>query len=268
MTMNVWFNGAALDFRLVNCFDGFFVQVTVSRCRTLLDNIITAAPLLIPQLHIEVLVLPDSQFLRVSAFVPGGDTLISSRSVSLVNRRDRVYAVLHAVLRQRFPDMLHVGFEILTVRPSSTWLDPTFGPQKEKVVIVYTDELLRINAAVLLRLSFPPYEEEGTIYTSRRLRLRTLVRQLGLSTLCGHDGDNCLCFVNGNELGNDVDAAVEDAAFISCWMLPLSTSEEVELVSVADSTSVRSLVALTPDRGAGEVQSCSPLGGVSSTAAM
>ena len=50
MTMNVQFNGA-LDFRLVNCFDGFFVQVTVSCCQTLLDNIVTAAPLSVPQLH-------------------------------------------------------------------------------------------------------------------------------------------------------------------------------------------------------------------------
>ena len=268
VAMNVWYNGAALDFRLVNCFDGFFVQVAVSCCRTLLDNIITAAPILVPQLHVDPLVLPDSQFLQVSAYVPGGDALISSRSVSLVDRRDRVYAVLHAVLRQRFPDMLHVGFEILTVHPSSTWLDPTFGPQKEKVVIVYTDDFLRRNAAVLLRLSFPPYEEEGAIYTTRRLRLRTLVRQLGLSPLCGHDGDNCLCFVNGNELANDFDAAVEDAAFISCWMLPLTTSEEVELVSIADSASVRSLVALASGQEPGEVLSCPPPHGTSSTAAM
>ena len=83
VTVNVWFNGEALDFRLVNCFDGF----TVSCCRTLLDNIITDAPLIIPQLHIDPLALPDSQFLQVAAFVPGGDTLISSRSVSIVNRR-------------------------------------------------------------------------------------------------------------------------------------------------------------------------------------
>ena len=177
-----------------------------------------------------------------------------------------MYAVLHTVLRQRFPDMLHVGFEILTVHPSSKWLDPTFGPQKEKVVIVYTDEFLRRNAAVLLRLSFPPYDEEGAIYTTRRLRLRTLVRQLGLSPLCGHDGDNCLCFVNGVELANEIDAAVEDAAFIYCWMLPLATNEAVELVSIADSASVRSFEALASDQDAGDVLPCPPQGGSSSTA--
>ena len=109
--MEVWHNGDILDYNLVNCFDGFFVQVTVSCCRTLLDNILAAAPIIVPQLQVDPLVLPDSQFLQVTAHVPGGDTLISSRFASLVDRRDRVYAVLHTRLRQRFPDMLHVGFE-------------------------------------------------------------------------------------------------------------------------------------------------------------
>ncbi len=147
---------------------------------------------------------------------------------------------LDTVLRQRFPDMLRVGFEILTVHPSSKWLDPTFSPQKEKVVIVYSDEFLRRAASVLLRLSLPLYDEEGAIYVQRRLRLRALVRQLGLSPLCGQDGENCLCFVNGIELANEIDAAVEDAAFIHCWMLPLVTNDEVELVSIEDTASVRS----------------------------
>ena len=95
VTMNVWHNGAALDFHLVNCFDGFFVQVTVHCGRTLLDNIIAAAPIMMPQIHIDPLVLPDPQLLQVTASVPGGDTLVSSRSVTVIDRRDRVYTVLH-----------------------------------------------------------------------------------------------------------------------------------------------------------------------------
>ena len=73
--MNVWHNGAALDFHLVNCFDGFFVQVTVCCGRTRMDNIITAAPIVTPHIHIDPLVLSDPQLLQVTAFVPGGDTL-------------------------------------------------------------------------------------------------------------------------------------------------------------------------------------------------
>ena len=88
---------------------------------------------------------------------------------------------------------------------------------------VYTDEVLRQNAAVFLRLSFPPYEE-GAIYTMRRLRLSALVRQLGLSPLCGHDGDNFLCFVNGNGLT------------MQQWkMLPLLGLQELRRRADADS---------------------------------
>ena len=40
------------------------------------------------------------------------------------------------------------------------------------------------------------------------------MRQSGLSVLCGHDGDNCLCFANGAKLTNERDTAVEDADFL------------------------------------------------------
>ena len=104
-----------------------------------------------------------------------GVTPYSSRSASVADRRDRVFAVLQTVLRQRFPDMAHVGFNVVKVHPSSSMLDPILRSQKEKVVTVYTDDVLRLNAVVLLHLRFPPYDEEGAIYTLRRLRLHTLI---------------------------------------------------------------------------------------------
>ena len=73
--MQMWHNGNALDFALVNCFDGFFVQVTVTCGRALLDNIVAAAPIIVPQLHVDPVVLPHPQFLQVTANVPGGGHL-------------------------------------------------------------------------------------------------------------------------------------------------------------------------------------------------
>ena len=61
----MWHNGAAVDYQLVNCFNGFFVQVTVD---VNMDNIWLAAPLIIPQLHIEQVVLTGSQLLQVTVF--------------------------------------------------------------------------------------------------------------------------------------------------------------------------------------------------------
>ena len=45
MVVNAWHNGEALDFNLVNCFDGFFVQINVACGRTLMDNLIAAVPI-------------------------------------------------------------------------------------------------------------------------------------------------------------------------------------------------------------------------------
>ena len=95
---------------LVDCFNGFFVQVTVDVNSILMDNIWLAAPLIIPQLHIVQVVLTDPQLLQVTAFVPGGDTtLMSSRSLTMTEKRNRVFTILDSTLRQRFTDMRNVG---------------------------------------------------------------------------------------------------------------------------------------------------------------
>ena len=72
--------------------------------------------------------------------------------------------------------------------------------EKKKTVVVYSEEVLQGSASVLLRLTLPPHDAEGAIYVRRRLRLPYLIRQLGISPLCGDDGDECLCYVNGMEL--------------------------------------------------------------------
>ena len=158
--------------------------------------------------------------------------------------------------------MAHVGFNVVKVHPSSSMLDPLPRSQKENVVTVYTDDVLRLNAVLLLHLKFPPYDEEGAIYTLTRLRLHTLIGQLGLEALCGQNGDSCLCYINGIELTNDIEAAVEDAAFILCWMLPLAVADEVEVVSIADSTLVHSLVTTDPAPGPFSAASCQSAAGI------
>ena len=157
LSLQMWHNGAAVDYQLVSCFNGFFVQITVDVNSILMDNIRLAAPLIIAQLHIDQVVLTDPQLLQVTAFVPGADTLIFSRSFTMTEKRN-----LDSMLRQRFTDMRNVGFLLLTAHPSSKWMDLAFSPRKEKVMVVYSDEVL----------------QEGAIYVRRRLRLCYLIRQL------------------------------------------------------------------------------------------
>lgn len=68
--------------------------------------------------------------------------------------------------------------------------------------------------------------------------------------------ENCLCYVNGMELVNEIETAVEDAAFIHCWMLPEVATDEVELVSIEDSASLRSVELSAHDQGAGSILPC------------
>ena len=95
LSLQMWHNGAAVDYQLVSCFNGFFIQVVVEVNNILMENIRLAAPLIIPQLHIDQMVLT----VQVTAFVPGGDTLISSRSLTMTEKRNRVFTILDLVLR-------------------------------------------------------------------------------------------------------------------------------------------------------------------------
>ena len=74
-----------------------------------------------------------------------------------------------------------------------------------------------------------------------------MIRQLGLSPPCGEDGGNCLCYVNSLELTNERETAVDDAAFIHCWMLPEEDTAEVKLVSTEDSAYQRSVEVTAQD---------------------
>ena len=89
---------------------------------------------------------------------------------------------------------------------------PGVQPAERESGCGVSDDVLQGSASVLLRLSLPPHDAEGAIYVRRRLRLRYLIRQLGISLLCGDAGAECLCYVNGMELSNDREMAVDDAA--------------------------------------------------------
>ena len=57
LSLQMWHNGAAVDYQLVSCFNGFFIQVVVEVNNILMENTRLAAPLIIPQLHIDQMVL-------------------------------------------------------------------------------------------------------------------------------------------------------------------------------------------------------------------
>ena len=136
-------------------------------------------------------------------------------------------------LRSRFRDLQGVGFRVTPVHPVVTWHAPTLTLNKEKMVLIYEDVVLQLDAVVFLRLHLPPFHREGAIYCTRRRRKRDLIAQLGLQFPCERTGCACMCYVNSVELTNAVDVEVEDGDVIWCLRASPDMGHEVEILSIA-----------------------------------
>ena len=135
-------------------------------------------------------------------------------------------------LRSRFRDLRDVGFRVIPVHPAVTWHAPVLTLNKEKMVLIYEDVVLQLDAVVLLRLHLPPYHGEGAIYCPRKLRKHELVAQLGLQMSGERMGCDCMCYVNNAELMNGVDTDVEDGDVIWCLRASPDMGHEIEILSV------------------------------------
>ena len=198
-----------------------------------MQNMVAAAPLTVDTLHIDMDVMPDTSLVRVTTYIPGGDTLMSSRVLTVTCMRTVMETFALSELRRRFVDLRLVEFQVVPVHPAASWNDPILTTGKEKMVLVYEEATLQIDAVVLLRLHLPPFFGEGAIYCPRRLRKRDLVAQLGLQIPCAENGDECMCYVNSVELSNARDSEVEDGGFIWCLHASPDMGREIEILSVA-----------------------------------
>ena len=228
-----WLNGELLGLPLATCQEGFFMQVQVWCGPTLMQNMMVAAPLLVGTLHIDMDVMPDTSLVRVTTYIPGGNTLISSRVLTVTCMRTVMETCVLGELRRRFVDLRLIGFQVVPVHPAASWNAPILTTDKEKMVLVYEDEALQLDAVVLLRLHLPPFFGEGAIYCPRRLRKRDLVAQLGLQIPCAENGSGCMCYVNSVELSNAGESEVEDGGFIWCLHASPDMGREIEILSVA-----------------------------------
>ena len=163
---------------------------------TLMQNMGVAAPLITGTLHFDLDAMIDTSLVRVTTYIPGGNTLTSSRVLSVICLRTMKETCTLGELRSRFRDLREVGFRVIPVHPVVTWHAPTLTLNKERMVLLYEDVVLRLDAVVLLRLHLPPYRGEGAIYCPRILRKRDLLAQLGISISSERTGSDCMCYVN------------------------------------------------------------------------
>ena len=127
-----WINGELLGLALVACQEGFFLQVQVWCGPTLMQNMVVAAPLLTGTLHFDMEAMTDTSLVRVTIYIPGGNTLISSRVLSVTCLRTMLETCALGELRSRFSDLREVGFRVIPVHPAVTWNAPILTLNKEK----------------------------------------------------------------------------------------------------------------------------------------
>lgn len=67
---------------------------------------------------------------------------------------------------------------------------------------------------------------------------------------------SALSMVLSLQLTNVREAAVEDAAFVSCWMLPIADSDVIEILSIDDTVSLQAMEATANGPDTAEVAQC------------
>ena len=110
-----------------------------------MQNMVIAAPLIVGTLHLDMDAMPDTSLVRVTIYIPGSNTLISSRMLTVTCLRTMMETSVLGELRRRFGDLRLVGFRVVPVHPAVSWNAPILTTNKEK-----------LDAVVLLRLSLPP----------------------------------------------------------------------------------------------------------------
>ena len=152
-------NGDRLCQHLVQCCNGFFVQVHYISTPFLLSELYQGAPLQANTLH-AVEVDPDAGRVRWSlVYIAGGYTLIVSRHYETVDAHSKFELMVG--LRRRFPDLASENFDLVKVHPSMQAMDPVVNLAKQRYVVVPVEEDLHIY--VVLKLDLHPYHEVGAI---------------------------------------------------------------------------------------------------------
>lgn len=226
-----WLNGEPVALQLLTCPEGFFLQVHVQCGLVLLQNLQVSAPLMADFLHVDMEVIEDSK-VRVTVYIPGGDTLMSSRVLTISCDRAGMESLILRELHRHFYDLQLVRFQLVPVHLAVTWVAPIITTGQEKLVLVYEEAALQAAAVVLLKLHLPPYFAEGAIYCPKRLKKQDLFGLLGLQFLLEDGGEHHICYVNSEPLSNDHECEIEDGDFV--WCLHAAPDPvDVDVLSVA-----------------------------------
>ena len=124
ITVRAFLNGIALAHQLVTCESGFYLRVTLEGSSYLVSQIEHMASSHTLQLHRSPTIFTGGYIHNrgTTVFIPGGNTLIMSRKVTLIGpNSDRD---IEGALRRRFPDLAQDNFGIGQVHSSYYLVEP------------------------------------------------------------------------------------------------------------------------------------------------
>ena len=218
-------NGMLLTHNLVECRTGFYLRVRWRGEPDLLDQLEHIANTQAMQLHLPSMIFaePRLQLLRATVYIPGGNTLVMSRKLTVLGHENDPQ--VDGELRRRFPDLAMTNFGIGPVHQSYYLMEPTYnrGWSVQLVIPIIEDH---DNPVVLFRASLPPYEGIGAIYVPKELTKFFLISDTGLDIVCGQQGELCSCYRNLQPLGEEPQTIL-DLDYLSCWLEDGETRSEV-----------------------------------------
>ena len=231
LTLRAFLNGIALDHQLVSVESGFYLRVNLEGSPHLVSQMEHMAISHKQQLHRHPTIITGGYIHNrgTTVYIPGGNRLTFSRKINLIGpnlERD-----VEATLRGRFPDLAQDNFGTGLVHLSYYLTEPVADPGWDirLVIPVVEDD---ITPVVLFKAVLSSYEGLGAIYVPPNLNKQILITETGLDIVCGPQGELCVCYHNGFQLGL-TQLEVADLDFVSCWL--------VEGDSVPDAPEVRNM---------------------------
>ena len=189
-------NGVSLDRQLVRCYNGFFVQVSITASPWVLGELSQNAPLVADTLHTAGSYPFSERILRTIVYIAGGDVIQG--------------------IGRRFPDLAMENIGLAEVHPSMHTINPVAHPGTLCYVVTPVEEDHLVYIALELHLR--PYHRIGSISVQPRLSKLRLIAQTGIHIVCGPTGELCMCYLNGWELSTAQDERVYDGDFVICWL--------------------------------------------------
>ena len=207
-------NGVSLDRQLVRCYNGFFVQVSITASPWVLGELSQNAPLVTDTLHTAGSYPFSERILRTIVYIAGGGSLILSRC--FVTEAPPIRSEIIQGIGRRFPDLTMENIGLAEVHPSMHTINPVAHPGTLCYVVTPVEEDHLVYIA--LELHLPPYHRIGSISVQPRLSKLQLIAQTGIHIVCGPLGELCLCYLNGWELSTAQDERAYDGDFVICWL--------------------------------------------------